>query len=258
MTGDLHERALLRSGERRGGTRREDVEDGRTDRVAIRLFDGFGVTVDGRRMLLPLHVQRLLAYLAIVRCTARPAVAGALWPETSDQHARGALRTSVWRIQKLVPDLLVVSPRTVQLGPRVEVDVAQFLVRAHAVLAQPSADLTAVLAVPLDWYQLLPGWEDDWLPFERERLRQLRLHLLETRVRALLAHGDLAGALGTARLALATDPLHEGANRAIIRAYLAAGDREAAHRQLEAFQSGCGCLPDTAEVRSMGVLSVAG
>src|SRR4051794_20189432 len=120
-------------------------------RTSLRLLDGFAVTVAGQRMILPAQVQRLLAYLAVVGCTSRSAIAGALWPETLDRQSRGALRTSLWRIQKLVPGLLTVSSWSVEFSPSATIDVSEFLDAAHVVLAEPTPKWADVLAVPLDW-----------------------------------------------------------------------------------------------------------
>ena len=38
---------------------------------------------------------------------------------------------------------------------------------------------TAAAALAAGRHDLLPGWYDDWVLLERERLRQLRLHMLE-------------------------------------------------------------------------------
>ena len=77
---------------------------------------------------------------------------------------------------------------------------------------------------------LLPDWSDEWLTAERERLRQLRLHVLETVAARLAAEGLFGMAMEAALAALRSDPLRESAHRAVIRIHLAEGNlAEAVH-----------------------------
>jgi DNA-binding SARP family transcriptional activator len=72
--------------------------------------------------------------------------------------------------------------------------------------------------------ELLPGWYDDWVVFERERLSILRLHALE-HCASVLAHGPLRGAaLQLALEAVRAEPLRETANASLIEVYLAEGN----------------------------------
>ena len=71
---------------------------------------------------------------------------------------------------------------------------------------------------------LLPGWYDDWVIFERERLRQLRLHALEHTARLLLERRDLKTALQLALEAVRTEPLRETATALLMSVYLAEGN----------------------------------
>jgi DNA-binding SARP family transcriptional activator len=62
--------------------------------LGISIFGGIGLRVRGRELPLPNRKARaLLAYLAVENNTAtRERVAGLLWSETNEQHARGSLR----------------------------------------------------------------------------------------------------------------------------------------------------------------------
>jgi len=94
---------------------------------------------------------------------------------------------------------------------------------------------------------VLPGEEGDWLD-------DLRLRLVDVRLRALECLGDIWLAQGDARLAahdaaeaIALDPYRESSHRLLIRAHLASGERAAAVRAYEAcrvlFQSELGVQP---------------
>lgn len=83
---------------------------------------------------------------------------------------------------------------------------------------------------------LLPDWYDDWLLVERERFRQLRLHALERLSELLVRSGSLAEAVDAGLQAVAGEPLRESAQRALIVAYLAEGNRAAAFRQYDDYK----------------------
>jgi DNA-binding SARP family transcriptional activator len=72
--------------------------------------------------------------------------------------------------------------------------------------------------------ELLPGWYDDWVLLERERLRQLRMHALEVLAERLLAAGRHGEAIEAAYAAVRGEPLRESAHRVLVRAHLAEGN----------------------------------
>jgi DNA-binding SARP family transcriptional activator len=71
---------------------------------------------------------------------------------------------------------------------------------------------------------LLPGWDDDWVVVERERLRQLRLHALESNCRRCLGRGATARAIDVGLRAVAAEPLRESAQRVLVQAHLSEGN----------------------------------
>jgi DNA-binding SARP family transcriptional activator len=79
--------------------------------------------------------------------------------------------------------------------------------------------------------ELLPGWYDDWVLMEAEAWRQLRLHALEALSIRLGSAGCYTEAILAALAAVASDPLRESARTALIRAYLAEGNRSEAQRE---------------------------
>jgi len=82
-------------------------------------------------------------------------------------------------------------------------------------------------------FDLLPGWYDDWLVVDRERIRQLRLHALEALATQRLRDGRYAAALDAALAAVRADPLRESAHRCVICAHAAEGNVAEALRQYE-------------------------
>ena len=78
--------------------------------------------------------------------------------------------------------------------------------------------------------ELLPDWDDPWVEGERERLRQLRLHMLEAVADRFTATGQFGLAIEVAFRVLQADALRESAHRALIRAHLAEGNIVEARR----------------------------
>src|SRR5205823_1458355 len=84
---------------------------------------------------------------------------------------------------------------------------------------------------------LLPGWYDDWVLYERSRLSQLRLRALESLAEQLITEGDTKSALEAALAAVAIEPLRESAQRALIRVHIADGNHLDAVREYRSFRT---------------------
>jgi DNA-binding SARP family transcriptional activator len=195
----------------------------------VGLLGGFAVqlAVDGGHTIvdgLPRCAQRLIAHLSLRGRPARAAVAGQLWPDVPEDHANGSLRSALWRVQKAVPGLVDVSGGALGLARDVRVDVREFrdwvqrVLHTDAVLEGPMAPEVAFRG------ELLPGWYDDWVLLERERLRQLRLHAFEALADRLACSGRYAEAVQAAYAAVGIEPLRESAHRAVVRVHLAEGN----------------------------------
>ncbi|MBV9547964.1 MAG: bacterial transcriptional activator domain-containing protein [Chloroflexi bacterium] len=83
---------------------------------------------------------------------------------------------------------------------------------------------------------LLPDWYDDWLHFEREHVRQVRLHALDTLCVRLTDAREYGLALQAGLAAVAAEPLRESAQRTLIRVHLAEQNNSEALRQYRAYQ----------------------
>ena len=201
--------------------------------LALTLLGGFGLSFEGAPLAVPLSAQRILAFLAVNgRPVPRAHVAGMLWTDASDTRAAAALRTALWRVGAPGIGALRCDASMLALADGVEVDLAAVTRLCDAVLAGSvdGADLGRLAAIR-DARELLPGWYDDWVLIERERLRQLRLHALE---RLCAAFSDVqrhADATQAGLAAIAGDPLRESAHRALVAAHLAQGNAGDALRQ---------------------------
>jgi DNA-binding SARP family transcriptional activator len=216
-----------------------DVTPARVPRVT--LLDGFSLHLEGDLPCsllgeLPRGVQRLVAHLCLSRRPPRAAIAGHLWPDVPEDHAFGSLRSALWRLQKAAPGLVEVSAGSVSLADGVRVDVRELRDWARRV-RDPQCCLDDVQVPDFDLRgELLPGWYDDWVLLERERLRQLRMHALELVAVRLTAAGRHDDALQAAYAAASAEPLRESAHRTVVRVHLAEGNVAEALRAYEQFR----------------------
>ena len=196
----------------------------------LRLLEGFELRVDGELACIPPHSQRVLAFLAVQeRPRLRQNVAFSLWADSTEERARASLRTALWKINRF--GVLVARGPYLELHEGVEVDLHRLLAQARRLVdgggAVPEPDLAPAGLVG----DLLPDWDEDWLLFERERLRQLRMHALESLAVRLSAAGRHGAAIDAAQAAVAAEPLRESAQATLIRAHLAEGNPSEARRQ---------------------------
>jgi DNA-binding SARP family transcriptional activator len=197
----------------------------------VRLLGGFEAVSDGGELRLSHQAQRLVAYLALHGRRARTDIAGTLWPDASEQHAQGSLRTAVWRLDRGAGKLLDCRGQDLALAPTVTVDVHALVRCALALIKAEQCESPEDWLRWIDCGDLLPGWYDDWVLFERERLRQLRLHALELAAERLLANGRPGLALAVALEAVRVEPLRESAHRQVLAIHLAEGNLGEALRQ---------------------------
>jgi DNA-binding SARP family transcriptional activator len=181
--------------------------------------------------------QRLVAFLALKdRPLTRAYVAGTLWPETTAIKASANLRSSLWRTHRSCSFLIAASSQQLALAAGVVVDVRDAVSCAHRLL-DPSArrddDLRASVRANLS-NDLLPDWyDDDWVVAEREQFHQLRLHALETMCERLTSVGRYGEAIDAGLAAVRAEPIRESAHQALVKTYLAEGNRLEAVRQYE-------------------------
>ncbi|MGY1727828.1 BTAD domain-containing putative transcriptional regulator [Geodermatophilus sp. SYSU D01062] len=207
----------------------------------ISLLDGFSVHFGERADQepvgdLPRGVQRLVAHVCLSGRPPRATIAGQLWPDVPEEHAHGSLRSALWRLHRVAPGLVHASGSVLSLAEGVRVDVQELGDWARRV-RDPSCPLAEVDVPEVGLRgELLPGWYDDWVLLERERLRQLRMHALEDVATRLAAAGRYGDALQAAYAAVRAEPLRESAHRVVIRVHLAEGNAAEALRAYEQFR----------------------
>jgi len=198
----------------------------------LRLLDTFELRARGTSVRLSAGLEHLVAFLALRSAPVpRRRLAGVLWPDTLEAHAAASLRSALWRVHRAAGRFVVAEDTLVALSPSVWVDTRVLIARAREVIETSWPSVPATLPDPVELgADLLPGWTDDWVLVERERLRQLRLHALEQLSELHLAAGRTAHAIEAALVAAAGEPLRETAQRCLIRAYIAEGNYASAIR----------------------------
>lgn len=197
---------------------------GRYGPVQLHLIGAFALHVDGHRLHLGRREERLIAFLAMRGPCHRPYVAGTLWPDSDESHALNNLRAAVLRVRRAAPQVLDVDRSVLALQPDVRVDLLDVVDCAERVVEDNGCDPERSEHL-LGRGELLSGWYDDWVMFERERLHHRRIRALEVLAVQELENGNPELALVAARDAAALEPLRESACRLVIRAHLALGNR---------------------------------
>lgn len=203
----------------------------------LSLLNGFRLRRNKDVVSLPLTAQRLVAFVALYdRPVSRLAVAGSLWPDVSEEHSNGSLRSTLWRLRQPGSDLVLSTAGGVQLDSAVSVDFREANAVIRGVLAGQNHRELRLSPYLIEAADLLTGWYDDWVLLERERFRQLRLRALEMVCRQLTEVGRLAEAMLAGLAAVATEPLRETARRVLIQAYLAEGNYAEALEQYTSYR----------------------
>ncbi len=198
--------------------------------LEIRLLGRFEIHLDGRPIEIASRpAQSLLAYLLLRRGAAqrREKVAGSLWPEASESNARAYLRQALWRIRRalhdaghdyfLADDLTVALDESAPL--RLDVADLEQPVRADG----PADELMPQVAA----YQgeLLPGFYEEWVLPERERLQSIYEHKMGLLLDRLVAARRWPEVLEWAERWIAGGAVPEPAYRALMTAHAGLGDR---------------------------------
>lgn len=200
--------------------------------LQVRFLGQFDVRADGKRVIIPSRAsQSLFAFLILSAGTAhrREKLAGQFWPDTLDENARANLRRELWRMRKafsvLQPsaaEYLLADELTIGFDPHAEywLDVTQ--------LERPApAESLNVRVNQVSLYQgeLLPGFYEDWVVLERQRVQAAFERRIQELLQRLIAEDRWAAVLEWSERWIAYGQSPEPAYRALMLAYAASGDR---------------------------------
>ncbi len=169
-----------------------------------------------------------------------------LWPDRDPVASRNNLHQAIFAARRALGTLgldghrcLGLREDVLVLCPEDEVGIDVVAFEAAAAAARAERD-PAAYAAALDAYQgeLLPEDRyEEWSAPRRAALRELRL-ALGIELAELEAAADPAAAIGRLRDAIAEEPLHEPAHRALMRLYAASGRRQEALAQFHELKRG--------------------
>jgi DNA-binding SARP family transcriptional activator len=198
-------------------------EDRAPQRDMLCLVRGPYVVRHGRRLNVPESSKRLLAFVALHGGRVdRSRAAGTLWPCGSDNRAAGNLRSALWRLKGAGIEVIEASKAVLSLKPGTITDTHQLCDwAARAIEGRVTDADLRILHWDPEAADILPGWYDDWVICERERIRQRLLHGLEAVGHQLLRQQRPADAIEAAMEAVRIEPLRESSQRLLVEAHLA-------------------------------------
>lgn len=196
-------------------------------------------------------VQELLCYLLLHRTRSYPreTLAGMLWGDTSTAQAKKCMRQTLWQMQSALgvqsdlddERLILVTPDWIQTNTTADLwlDVAELEQAFDHVKGRRGEEFdphTAQLvrdSVQLYQGDLLEGWYQDWCIYERERLQNIYLAMLEKLMAYHEVQQQYDAALSYGGQLLRYDHAHERTHRRLMSLHYMAGDRAAALRQYQ-------------------------
>jgi DNA-binding SARP family transcriptional activator/tetratricopeptide (TPR) repeat protein len=202
--------------------------------LEVRLLGQFETCLNGAKVkILSRAEQSLLAYLILNAGTPfrREHLAGLIWPESGESDARGYLRQALWRLRKAlaagqseVYDYFLGDKISLAFNTRLP-----YWVDA-AVLEDGDRDgLEDLLAAAQVYHgEFLPGFYEDWVVLERERLRGQFERLMQGLLERLQSERRWEELQQQAERWIALGDTPELAYRSLILAHAARGDKSSA------------------------------
>jgi DNA-binding SARP family transcriptional activator len=199
--------------------------------LEIYLLGQFKLTANNISIELPSRpAQSLLAYLALNAgaMLRREKLASVLWGETSETNARGYLRQALWRIRKSwesaalhSEDYFQINEISATFNPQ-----SDYWLDADQILKPTQGRTLDELIQDISLYrgELLPGFYDEWVGFERDRFlsayHQKMNNLLERLLQARRWDDVLKWAEQWIRLGYSPEPAY----RALLKAHAGMGN----------------------------------
>ena len=214
--------------------------------LSIQLFGKFSIRANGKRLegIDSSKLQQLFAYLLIYRDRSHPreGLADLLWKTSSTSQSKKYLRQALWQLQqRLREHLILIEDDWIRISPEATywLDVSEFeeaFTEAHGIPGERLSEKVAVSlerAAALYRGDLLEGWYSDWCLYERERLQNMWMAMLDKLMGYCESGGDFEAGLSFGMQVLRDDRARERTHRRLMRMAYLAGDRTGAIRQYE-------------------------
>ncbi len=227
--------------------------------LEVRLLGQFAIWLEDALVEMPSRpAQTLFAYLVLNAGVAqrRERLAGLFWPDSSEEKARRNLRQALWQVRRALgaasATFLLVDELTLSFDPQ----SAYWLDAAVISQTQDEGASVEALLACVDAYQgeLLPGFYDDWVVLERERLQAQYEQKMQRLLERLGEASRWQDVLPLAERWIALGHTPEPAYRALMLAHANQGDSasaaEAYRRCVEALKRDLDVTP-SAQTRSL-------
>lgn len=220
--------------------------------LRFQLFGKFLVRRDERKLsgLEACKEQELLSYLIVHRNRPHPreSLASLLWANTPTERSKKYLRQALWHVVSALRDNNSSGPSLMRVEHDwVQLDLHDGVWADVAVFDQAFATVQGVAGRQLDSAKvellkeavkayngdLLEGWYQDWCLFERERLQNAYLYLLDKLMDYATEHGDYEAGQAYGATILSYDRASERTYRRLMRLQYHGGDRTGALRQYQ-------------------------
>jgi DNA-binding SARP family transcriptional activator len=194
--------------------------------LEVKLLGKFEVKSAGQPVEIPLRAaQSLLAYLMLDAGVPhrREQLAGLFWPDMSDSKAKSNLRQTLSRLRKAIGEqYLVADDLTIAFDETADYRLDARVLDRKAEANTPTADLIETVSVYGG--ELLPGFYDEWVQLERERLQAAFEHKMTLLLDQLVEAQRWEEVLEWGERWIALGQTPEAAYRALINAHGARGD----------------------------------
>jgi predicted ATPase/DNA-binding SARP family transcriptional activator len=189
--------------------------------LEIRLLGKFEIQLDDQPVEISSRPARLLlAYLVLTKGVQHPRekLAGVMWPDSSEANARKNLRQALWHLRKAIGDSHLLADAS-SLGFNLDsdhwLDISQL---------EDTADQNLEAEVSVYAGELLPGFYEDWILLERDRLAAAFERKMQLLMDQLVREQRWVESIEWAERWIAQGQVPEPAYRALLIAHAAMGD----------------------------------
>jgi predicted ATPase/DNA-binding SARP family transcriptional activator len=192
----------------------------------VKLLGQFSIHVDDHPVEIPSRpAQALFAYLILNAGTAyrREKLAGLLWPDTDEVKARNNLRHSLWRVRKVLgANYLHADDLTIAFNADADYELDVVALERET----RSETSTDSLIVEVSSYsgEFLPGFYENWIALERERLQATFERKMEELIERLIIERRWPETIEWAERWIALGQVPEAAYRALLIAHFYLGN----------------------------------
>lgn len=205
--------------------------------ITIHLLGQFSIRHDSEFVIIPSRpAQSLFAYLVLNPglIQRREKLAGMFWPDATEENARGYLRSALWRIRKSFDEA------DVDWGGHLSISDIEVSVQKNSTY-ELDADRILERKTNEDWSlenleravscyagELLPGFYDEWIVLERERIQAAYEQKMRLFLNKLLEARRWEEALNWSEQWITKGYAPEPAYRALMIAHAGMGDLSSA------------------------------